>query len=443
MNMNFINQLTGTPSPILVIGAGRSGIAATKLLLKHNINVTLFDDHDQSKLRFLNASGLIESDSLSFAFGRPPDLSADFRAVILSPGISPDHFLIAWAKERGVPVLSEIDLGFMFMPPTMVIGITGTNGKSTTTVMMESIMNAAGFRAIACGNLGRPLCDVLIDDALDINCIVLELSSFQLESSFYLRLDGALIINITPDHLDRHANFKDYQSAKLKIASLLNDNGCVVANDDLRHELAHDKRASFFSAHTYGHGDYSFLADTKIKGLHNHENAMAASVLAQRLGVKDCAILKGLMSFTPLPHRCEVIGQKNGVLFINDSKGTTVEAVKKALSTFEMPTHLLLGGIAKGEDFALLNASDFPHIKRYYVYGRDQGKIMADLKSSAAESYIDLPQALEAALKNAHDGDAILLSPGCASYDQFDDYQHRGETFRNLARASWINLCEL
>lgn len=433
MNKNFFNQLV-TSSPILVVGAGRSGIAATKLLLKHKNRVILFDDSDETKLRFLGTSGLVPSDSLTFAFNTGPNFTGEFRAVIVSPGVSPHHFLITRAKEQHLPVLSEIDLASLFMAPCRMIGITGTNGKSTTTVIMESILTCAGFKALACGNLGRPLCDVVIEDNLHLDYLVLELSSFQLENSHKLKLDGAIIVNITPDHLDRHASFDHYRDAKFKIISLLKHDGHLVAHGALKDQVAHDKRASFFASFD-GQDWPTLLASSKIRGSHNHENAMATSMLAQRLGIHKNAILEGLLSFKPLPHRCEVVGEKNGVIFINDSKGTTVEAVKKALAAFDLPTHLLLGGIQKGEDFSILNTKDFPHIRRYYVFGRDQKKILSDLKSSVSKAHNDLAHAFAAAFKNAQPGDAILLSPGCASYDQFEDYQHRGDVFRNLVHS--------
>lgn len=292
--------------------------------------------------------------------------------------------------------------------------------------MMENILNASGVRAVACGNLGRPFCDAVLESAVDY--LVVELSSFQLESSALLRLDGAIIVNITPDHLDRHASFAEYLAAKLKIATLLNAGAPLVAHDSL--EIYHLSSAHYFS----GYNHCAFLKEWQPRGFHNRENGMAAATLAHCLGIGEQAIARGLLTFKALPHRCEIVCEHNGILFVNDSKGTTVEAVKKALSSFAQPTHLLLGGMAKGEDFGELSQSVFPQVKSYYVYGRDQQKILTDLQTHAAHSHDDLSCALRAAVARAQAGDAILLSPGCASYDQFVDYQHRGQVFKTLAQ---------
>jgi UDP-N-acetylmuramoylalanine--D-glutamate ligase len=271
-----------------------------------------------------------------------------------------------------------------------------------------------------------------VEENNDVEFIILELSSFQLESSSHLRLDGAIIINISPDHLDRHESLQDYESAKLKIRDFLKVDGCLVAHEDLKEKLSFDQRAQFFSPRQLP----SDLSDA-IKGIHNQENAIAALSLSSRFNISKLAILQGLTTYTPLPHRCEFLGRKNGVQFINDSKGTTVEAVKKALTLVNEPIHLLLGGIAKGESFSSLCRENFPHVARYYVYGRDQQKILADLSCDIAEAHSDLSHAFFAALNKAQAGQTILLSPGCASYDQFEDYQHRGNLFKSLMQKAY------
>lgn len=429
MNLDFRTLISGK-NQVLVIGAGRSGIAATKLLLKHKVPVSLFDDNQHEKLRFFKDCDLKESSLLRTYFGGTfPELE-NIKAVILSPGVNPDHQLVRWGKINQVPTISEIDLAVLYLPGQKMIGVTGTNGKSTTTAMLENILNCAGFKAVACGNIGLPLCEVAIKEQV-FDYLVVELSSFQLEVSSLIKLLCAIIVNITPDHLDRHKSFNDYVNAKLKIASLLKDDGILVINRSLSPFIMNPGlQHVWFDAKNFGVDNLAFLENTSIVGHHNQENAMAATVSACQLGINEQHILAGLNTFKPLPHRCELVGIKNGITFINDSKGTTVEAVKKALTMYPAPTHLLLGGIEKGEDFSPLKA--FFNVKGYYVYGQAKAKILADLNSSLATDHSNLEAALKAACIKAQAGDVVILSPGCASYDQFDDYYHRGETFKKL-----------
>lgn len=442
MTQQILKKLMTSPHHILVLGAGRSGVAATKLLQKKGHRATLVDDLPALRLRYFKDAGLRESDKLRCFFNEKPVFDDNIDAVIVSPGIAPAHHVLQWARARAIPIVSEIDFGMAHGPSSKILGITGTNGKSTTTVMVETILKCAGLSALACGNLGRPLCDVMLDDDDHRHdFLVVELSSFQLEGSHALRLDGAIIVNISPDHLDRHASFDEYRDAKLKIASLCAQDAPIVVHDSLRELTRMHRNVHYFSGHLFGNADFAHLSRAPMRGFHNHENAMAAALLTRALGVNDADVAEGLAQFKALPHRCEIVLQKNHVLFINDSKGTTVEAVKKALDSFSQPIHLLLGGIAKGEDFSALNKIAFPHIKGYYVFGRDQRRIIDDLKSPHAHAFSDMAQALRAAIACAHAGDAILLSPGCASYDQFDDYQHRGVTFTKLAHQIMDELC--
>lgn len=406
---------------VVVMGAGRSGLAATRVLRARGKTVWLYDDKPLQELRFVG--DLKEDQSLITFFARPLPLCDEISSVVVSPGVDPRHKIVRWATENHVPLLSEIDVAAPLVNHKKVLGITGTNGKSTTTVMMASIMEKAGFKTIACGNLGRPLCDVVLDDH-DVEVLVVELSSYQIESSKDLRLDGAIILNITPDHLDRYTSFDDYRDAKLAIIRLLKPAAPLVVNRDIHIDM---NNAIKFAADQFA--TLSHLPRATILGVHNEENAVACATLASALGVSNDIVAAGLSAFQPLPHRCEVVDQKAGITYVNDSKGTTVVAVEKALSMFKEPTHLLLGGITKGEDFSVLNHA---HIKNYYVFGRDQEKIMRELPHQNAIACATLEDAFFLAQERAHEGEVILLSPGCASFDQFSDYHHRGETFRNL-----------
>lgn len=423
-------------SHIVVVGAGKSGLAATRLLLKEGKNVTLYDDKPRSQLSLLDDT-LVAHKNLTLACGVGTKLdSASFDAAVISPGVPLSHVVVEALKAHGIPLFNEIEVALCFLPAHNLIGITGTNGKSTTTVMMESVLKAAGFKAIACGNLGTPLCELALKPFL-YDYSVLELSSYQLEVLQHIKLDGAIIINITPDHLDRYPSFAHYQNAKLRIIQFLKKDGPLVANHMLSHLIQPRTHGAndFFSGAQFGAEDFSFLKKTPIVGAHNQENALAVAMLALRLGIHKDAIVQGLTNFRALPHRCEIVACKNGITFVNDSKGTTVVAVQYALSMYKKPTHLLLGGVDKGENFSTLSPEHFPQVQGYYVFGQSSPKIMHELGSNKAHRFANLRDAFHNALKQAQEGDIILLSPGCASFDQFDNYQHRGQVFRDLVTA--------
>lgn len=412
----------------VIIGSARSGIASAKLLLHHGIRVTLCDDQPEQNLKYFASSGLKDHAQLTLCFNAVPVTETHVDAVVLSPGVPENHPLIRYAREKNLHIYSEIDIATRFIPTqAKIIGITGTNGKSTTTVMLTNILTSAGFRAIACGNIGRPLAEVVLSHDASVDYFVVELSSFQLASSSFLRLHAALILNITPDHLDRHGSLEDYCAAKLKIISFVHANGAVVCGQDLRHLV--EKKTS---TAIYFDTDFAQRFPNIVMVGPNQENALAAATLASALRINHDDIVRGLQNFKALPHRCEPIADHHGVLFINDSKGTTVESVKKALASIQRPIHLLLGGLAKNQNFSALRHEFFPHVKQYYLFGHDQSRIEADLTNSSCGRYATLNDAFAAALGNMNAGDAIVLSPGCASFDQFNDYEERGDFFRSL-----------
>jgi UDP-N-acetylmuramoylalanine--D-glutamate ligase len=410
---------------VLIIGAGRSGIAAAKLALHRGHPVSLFDDQPEEKLRYFLEANLAQKSGLSCVFNQPDfSLDQNFGVVILSPGVPLTHRLVMAAKKQGIPVLNEIEMALNFKPSLKIVGITGTNGKSTATVMMTSVFEQAGLKVRAGGNLGTPLCDLISED---FDYLVLELSSFQLETLSQIKLDVAIILNISPDHLDRYPSMQAYTRAKLAIIDLVRPAGHVVLNQELHQ---HAKNGHYFSRDQWGQGQWGFLNQVNVKGLHNQENAIAVALAAQALGLKDLAIVDGLNNFKALDYRCQLIAEKNGLTFINDSKGTTVVAVEKALSCAQGPVHLLLGGHAKGECFASL--AGFSEVAGFYIYGQSQIKIFEELNDPRALCFRDLPQAFNAAVKFAKPGSTVLLSPGCASYDQFADYAERGRLFNQL-----------
>lgn len=409
----------------LVIGAGLSGLSVTRLLLHKGHSVVLYDDKSRDRLKLWSDAKLEGHEHLTTIFGEPLLSFAMIDSVVPSPGVHPAHHVVKAAVGEGIPLMSEIDIAYDYLQPRIFIGITGTNGKSTTTVMLENILQAAEKKVVACGNLGRPVSDLVVHDD-DADYVVMELSSFQLETMVRTKLDRALIVNITPDHLDRYASFDDYAHAKCRIASLLNNDAALFAHRDLQEMHALPSTTNYFSA-----GDFNF-SDVKLLGEHNKENATAAASVALSLGISPSDIINGLISFRPLPHRCEEVAIKHGVIFVNDSKGTTVDAVTKALSMYTKPIHLLLGGVEKGDDFTRLRRHHYPQIKNFYVFGQAKDTIMTALHDERAKSFASMSDALMSANCAAVDGDVVLLSPACASYDQFDNYEHRGEVFRQL-----------
>lgn len=416
----------------LVIGAGRSGLAATRLLLAQGAEVALFDDQPVSQLRYVRDFEHLGHRNLKSHFNDPHFIfDSSYDVVILSPGVVLNHPLILSAQEHRIPILNEIEIALQYKPNLTIIGITGTNGKSTATVMMESILNAAGLRACAGGNLGIPLCDLILEHE-DFDYLVLELSSFQLETLKRLELDVGIILNITPDHLDRYPSLNAYEQAKLRIIDLVKAQGHVVLNDNLSSltaQLGSNREVHFFSSGELKNAPWNFLKHASLS-LHNQENALAVAKCARALGISSEAILAGLTNFKPLDYRCQTIACKKGLTFVNDSKGTTVVAVEKALSSIVGPIHLLLGGQDKGENFAPLAA--FSHIAGFYIYGHSQAKIFNELGDIRAHCFSDLSHAFHAAVACAQPGSTIVLSPGCASYDQFADYAERGQMFNRL-----------
>jgi UDP-N-acetylmuramoylalanine--D-glutamate ligase len=411
----------------LVLGAGRSGSAAAKLLLHHGADVTLYDDKPYEKLNHISET-LFKEPKLKTCFNK--ELSLDnFDCAVISPGISYKHTLIEKAKNKNILLLNEIDNAYKFLRPATIIGITGTNGKSTTTTMIEHILRVAKKCVYAGGNLGMPLSEIALKAYTErIDYIVLELSSFQLEHMKNLKLDVAVILNISPDHLDRHINFSSYQNAKLKILDLLKTHAPSIINYDL-YNIINKNNTNIDWIY---HKNYQEISSLNLAGDHNYENACAAYLVAKKLGIDYYIILDALSTYKNLPHRCELVAIKNNISYINDSKGTTVIAVTKALSMTKNPVHLLLGGCAKGDDFTLLQKSNFPHIKAYYVFGQDKYNILKSLNTPHAFEYTNLEQSFLAAQRNAQAGDVILLSPACASYDQFNNFNERGELFRKL-----------
>ena len=352
------------------------------------------------------------------SLGNEGDLSLldGVELLVKSPGVPGDVPLVRAARERGIPVWAEVELGYRRLAEqgTKLVGVTGTNGKTTTAELLGAIFRAAGRDVAVAGNVGTPLTSIGAAE-----WVVCELSSFQLEDVHELACDVAVLLNLEPDHLDRHGTFEAYRGAKLRIFEHarvkvvprgMGLDGIEFAADD------------------------PLPAEPLILGAHNRENAAAATAAARAAGIDDNAIAEALRTFPGVPHRLELVAEHNGVRFVNDSKATNVAAALRALAAYSSePVHLILGGSPKGEDFAPLAAAIGPNVRSVHLIGEEGPRIGELVDGDNDET---LERAVAHARELAQPGDLVLLSPACASFDQFANFEARGDAFRRLVAPS-------
>lgn len=410
-----------------VLGLARSGLATVRALVASGAHVTAWDAKEEARAQA--PSEVTLADPLAI------DLTG-FDGVIVSPGVPINRHPIAdHARKAGVPILGDIELFAIAraeLPAHRVVGITGTNGKSTTTALIHHILDAAAVPARLGGNIGLP---ILSQEPLPEGGVyVLELSSYQIDLTRSLACDVAVLTNITPDHLDRYDGFADYAAAKERLFTLQHaDQMAVIATDDdpsrmIASRVAH--RLVRVSAHD--------IADQalwpSLQGPHNAQNVACAKAVARALGVDDKAIEAGLRSYPGLAHRMERVRERAGVLFVNDSKATNPTSTAPALAAYPV-VHWILGGQAKSDDLDAC-APHFGHVKAAYTIGEAAPMFSALLKPHMAVTQADtLKAAVEAAARAALPGETVLLSPACASFDQFRDFEARGDAFRALVEA--------
>lgn len=436
---------------IAVYGLGRSGQAAVALLRAHGISVLAFDENTEAKA---SLADLLRDPGVEFRSGDTLNRwPKDIDALVVSPGVPPHKALLTLARDGGLPVFSEVDLAIPLLGGPM-LAITGSNGKSTTTALTGHLLEAAGFVVETCGNLGRPLCEVVEGPADRI--FVVELSSFQLETSHQVNPRAAAWLNFAPDHLDWHGGVESYARAKEKIFRLQGPTQIAVLNaDDPRtQEVKTLARRRLFSrsamvgdgCHLQGEDVIEVspqgvrplfsLADLPLQGSHNHENAMAAFLLALSLADQREAFRKGLRSFQGLAHRLSQVGDIDGISFWNDSKATNVAATLASLQGFpDHSVHLILGGRGKGEDFSQLSSHALAKTRQVYLVGEATADLDKALDPAIARRRCgDLESAVRAARESALKGEVVLLSPACASYDQYPSFTARGRHFEALVR---------
>jgi UDP-N-acetylmuramoylalanine--D-glutamate ligase len=398
----------------LVLGLARSGQAAALALARRGERVLAVDRSNVLETGRLEAAGvevLLGTEEASLLEGMD--------VLIKSPGVPADTPLVAAARQRRVPVWSEVELGARLLP-NRILGVTGTNGKTTTSELLGAMLDAP-----VAGNVGRALCDLDGQVAGD-DWIVCELSSFQLEDIDTFRPRIAVLLNLEPDHLDRHGSFEAYRDAKLRVFENQRPEDAAVVPRGF--PVAGVARRVEFSA-----GD-PLPAEPRIPGLHNRENAAAATAAGRAAGVADDRIAEALRTFPGVPHRLEDVGEIRGVRYVNDSKATNAAAARRAVAAYDAPLHVILGGLGKNESYAELAEDLRARAARAYLIGAAADELAGALDVPYERSG-DLAAAVRAAAAAAEPGDVVLLSPACASYDQFENFEQRGEEFRRLVEA--------
>jgi UDP-N-acetylmuramoylalanine--D-glutamate ligase len=378
----------------LVYGLARSGVAAAAALEAQGDQVVRVDRENEEDLGLL--------------------LGVDL--LVKSPGVPGERPLVVAARKRGIPVWSEVELGWRLLAPRLFVGVTGTNGKTTTSELLGAIFRAAGRPVAVAGNVGTPLSSI---EAPEDAWIVCELSSFQLEDVHELECEVAVLLNLEPDHLDRHETFERYRDAKLRIF------------ERARHKIV--PRALGLEGIEFS-ADDPLPAEPLMPGRHNRENAAAATAAARAAGIDDAPIAEALRIFPGVPHRLELVRERDGVRWINDSKATNTAAARRGVAAYDAPLRLVLGGRAKGEDFAPFAGGLPPNVASIYLVGEASDELAAAL-DAAGRSYVraqTVARAVELAADEARPGEVVLLSPACASYDQYVDFEQRGEDFRRL-----------
>jgi UDP-N-acetylmuramoylalanine--D-glutamate ligase len=445
---------------VTVVGLAKSGVAAARLAAREGAIVTVTDRRGEAELAGPLAA--LDGSGVRRALGGHD--RADFEAanlVVVSPGVPPSLPELEAARARGVPVWGEVELAARFLDGAPVVAITGTNGKSTTTALTGALF-ARDRRTFTGGNLGTPACELVLSGER-VDAVVLELSSFQIDGLLRLRPRVAAILNVTPDHLDRYGSLEAYAASKARLFELQQPGDAAVANarDPLATAMAAASRGSVL---TFGFGppepfaardpggepgpagaelavrvgaaaaERYLLRNRALRGRHNRENAMAAALCARLLGVPGDAVQAGLDAFPGLPHRLELVAERGGVEWVNDSKATNVDSTSVGLSAFPPATPrvvLIMGGKGKGAPYAPLRPLFAGRVKALLTIGADAPKVEAELGDLCpTEPCGTLAEAVKRAARLAGPGEVVLLSPACASYDQYRSYEERGDAFR-------------
>ena len=441
---------------ILVLGLGDTGLSAARWLTRRGAVVRVADSRADPP-----HAALLQAECPGTPLSAGPFREQDFRAadlIVISPGVPLADPLVAAALARGVPVVGDVELFAQASGSAKVVAITGSNGKSTVTTMVGAMCQAAGLKTVVAGNIGLPVLDALTEaeqqGAPDV--YVLELSSFQLETTASLDAAAATVLNVSEDHLDRYAGMTEYAAAKARI---FHGSGVQVLNrqDTFSMEMAHPGRRIFSfgldvpedddawglrqsSRETWiaqGERKLMLASELHVAGLHNAANALAALALCRALDQPYAPLLQALRQFKGLPHRVEKVTDIDGVSFYDDSKGTNVGATEAALKGMPCKVVLIAGGDGKGQDFSPLQAAVAQHARAVVLIGRDGDRIAAAIAGCAVPVLRagSMQEAVETGFAQAQPGDAVLLSPACASFDMFRNYAHRAQVFIDAVHA--------
>ena len=425
---------------ISIVGLGQTGLSCARFLRESNLNFQLLDTrHAPTQINAIRT----EFPEINISYGdKVKALSfSDQDLLIVSPGVGLEEPWLQQAREQGATLSSDVEL-FLQQVDTLIVVITGSNGKTTVASLTAVMLQAAGFKVELAGNIGVPVLDI-ITKAQAADALVLELSSFQLERLPRLKATAACVLNLSEDHMDRYASFEAYRQAKLNIYE--GATTCIVNQDDvltLPNKLAGRQLVSFGQekpADFYVDGEKlcyqdSLLvktSDLKLSGKHNYANVLAAFACCQALGASLQAAAKGAEQFKGIKHRCEWVAEIEGVTYINDSKGTNVGATLAAISGLGCGKNIMLiaGGEDKAGDYRPLKAAINKHVKQLVLIGECASKIAAQTAAKNACFAQDMQEAIQLATQSAKSGDIVLLSPACASFDMFKNYEHRGDVF--------------
>lgn len=406
------NDLSG--KKVLILGYGVTGESAAQLLLRKKATVYAYDDHQVA---------MDEQTGVHFISGNKEINRAQFDFIVASPGISPAHPVYRSAIERAIPVLGDIELAAKYLHQPVLL-ITGTNGKTTVTLLVEHILNFHGLNAKAVGNVGQPICSEIDYPGI----LVIELSSFQLETMATPFADCGIILNITPDHLDRYASLKEYAAAKVKLGKLIKKEGAFYIHHTIAEQFPDLLNGVPFKAFN----GREYLSE-QYKEDHNLNNLAAAFLLCRNFDLNWEQVCRAYASFKKPPHRIQFVKKVNHISFYDDSKGTNIDAVIKAVQSLEGDIALIAGGVDKGSSYRPWINSFAGKVRKIYAIGEAAQKIYEELHEAIQ---VDICQSLQDAVKNAYksasSGSLVLLSPGCASYDMFKNYKHRGEEYQRI-----------
>ena len=449
---------------VLVVGLGRSGVASAFFLQEHGAKVIVSDSKSEAQLQS-EVPALLDR-GISIETGRHGERTfRDQDLIVVSPGVPSDQPQLQHARSLGIPVIGEVELAFRFLQGK-VLAITGSNGKTTTTTLVGEILSKSGKKTLVGGNIGTPVISLAGQSTAD-SMVALEISSFQLESIQQFRPWIGAILNITPDHLDRHHTFQAYVDAKARIFenqhaaragenqqagdfAVLNadDPTCVALKDKIKASLLWFSRKQPVENGAFLRNEQIIFrqngqeqvvlsrSDIQLKGEHNLENVLAAVAMTMIAGCTPQQVREAVKEFRAVEHRLELVASINGVTFYNDSKATNVDATVKALESFPGNIHIILGGKDKGSDYTVLNPLLQERAKRVYLIGAAADKIASQVQSSTEIVRSGtLDRAVRQAFHNAKSGDVVLLAPACASFDQFDNYEQRGRVFKELVQS--------